>query len=442
MRTKIPDEFPKRLSQLRELRIPGVSDLTSRVRDLVLVASSSRGGSSMLAEMFRYSPDMVHFQAELNPVLRLAKLNFPVSGDSDHLNADNLNYLSPVLRGELEADIAQDAGSMTNTVDDFEFVLAATWRLLIQWPSLDFDIPDLLEIGSRTLRHIRLSLGWEPGRIVDASIFLIALLEDLRALGADVDPYFYDLPGHSVGRSRKVSVSGGPPCDFLIEEPPFVVPRPWRRADSSDIAAKALVIKSPSNAYRMDFLRALFPNARIRVLHLTRNPAASINGLFDGWRHHGFHSHRMPEPLSIEGYGIDRPAERKWWKFDLPPGWREVTGLPLLNVCAFQWRSCHQAILADTAGIGSDYLRVRFEDLTRDPGSRTAVLARIAAWLDIPFEGAFARAASRGIAPVVATLPPSAGRWRQRREAILAAIDRDVAAVVEELGYGTDDDWV
>src|SRR5579875_3520937 len=74
---KIPDEFVKQLSQLRELRVPGVPDLTSRVRDLVFIASSSRGGSSMLAEMLRYSPDMIHLQGELNPVLRLAGLSFP-----------------------------------------------------------------------------------------------------------------------------------------------------------------------------------------------------------------------------------------------------------------------------------------------------------------------------------------------------------------------------
>ena len=41
------------------------------------------------------------------------------------------------------------------------------------------------------------------------------------------------------------------------------------------------MMKTPSNAYRASFLRALFPNARVQVLHLTRNPAAAINGLVD-----------------------------------------------------------------------------------------------------------------------------------------------------------------
>lgn len=438
----VPDEYAKRLAQLRELRNPGIVGLTSGVRDLVLLASSSRGGSSMLAELLRYSPDLIHLQAEVNPMLRLAGLSFPISGDSDHLTAAHLKELSPVLRADLEADIAHDAGSITDMSDDYQFVLTAIWRLLIQWPTLEFDIPDLLDIGFRVLERVRRGLGWEPRHIVDASAFLISLLKDLRALGADVDQRFYDLPDSSVSRSGQIHRPGGPPCKYIIEEPPFVVPRPWRRARDVDVTSKTLVIKTPSNVYRMGFLRTLFPNARIRILHLTRNPAAALNGLFDGWNSHAFHSHRMSEPLAIAGYGAGLAEERVWWKFDLPPGWRDVAGLPLLNVCAFQWRSCHEAILSDSAGLGRDYLRVRFEDLTQNSAVRTAELSRIAAWLGIPFGGAFARTARTGVAPVAATMPPSAGRWRRRREEIMTAIDREVTAIADELGYGTSDDWI
>lgn len=88
------------------------------------------------------------------------------------------------------------------------------------------------------------------------------------------------------------------------------------------------MIKTPGNAYRLGFLRAAFPNARLRVLHLTRNPAASVNGLVDGWLHHGFHAYRLDEPLRITGYADVRPADRHWWKFDLPPSWPEYTAAP------------------------------------------------------------------------------------------------------------------
>ena len=38
-----------------------------QVRDVVVVASSSRGGSSMLMELLRYSENLLHLQAELIP---------------------------------------------------------------------------------------------------------------------------------------------------------------------------------------------------------------------------------------------------------------------------------------------------------------------------------------------------------------------------------------
>jgi DNA gyrase subunit B len=61
-------------------REPHISGLTGKVRDLVLILSSSRGGSSMLAELLRHSPDLMHLQAEINPYFRLAGLCFPQSG--------------------------------------------------------------------------------------------------------------------------------------------------------------------------------------------------------------------------------------------------------------------------------------------------------------------------------------------------------------------------
>lgn len=229
---------------------------------------------------------------------------------------------------------------------------------------------------------------------------------------------------------------------MLVEEPPFVLPRVWRRADERDLRTKALVIKTPSNAYRLAFLRALFPNARVRVLHLTRNPAASINGLYDGWRHTGFHAHRMREPLRIAGYAEDCPGDRWWWKFDLPPGWQDFTDAPLLEVCAFQWRSPHQAVLDDVERGDVDYLRLRFEDVIRGPHSRAACFQRLGEWLGIPFDGAFRRTACQGVEPVAATAPPRPRRWQACGEAIRRAIDPQVRAVAERLGYGAEDDWI
>jgi hypothetical protein len=107
------------------------------------------------------------------------------------------------------------------------------------------------------------------------------------------------------------------------------------------------MLKSPSNAYRLDFLRALFPNAKITIIHMIRDPASSVTGLMSGWRHHGFFKHRVgPGMLEIEGFvRPDQPWTTEWWKFDLPPGWTEYTHRPLEEVCRFQWVSANEHIL-------------------------------------------------------------------------------------------------
>ena len=67
----ISDALVTRLATLRRLRGPAVPDFSLRVRELVVVASSSRGGSSMLAETLRESSALLHLHAEINPFLRL-----------------------------------------------------------------------------------------------------------------------------------------------------------------------------------------------------------------------------------------------------------------------------------------------------------------------------------------------------------------------------------
>src|SRR5438552_16777869 len=101
----------RRLEALRRQRGPALSNFPLRVRELVVVASSSRGGSSMLAETLRASTSLVHLRAELNPFLRLVGLTFPESGSgSDRLDAGHLHRLDPALRQTLDEELALDAG--------------------------------------------------------------------------------------------------------------------------------------------------------------------------------------------------------------------------------------------------------------------------------------------------------------------------------------------
>lgn len=397
----------------------------------------------MLAEMLRRSPKALHLRAEINPFFRLVGLDFPGSGTgSDRLDPAHVHGLDGHLRQVLDQELALDAGTPCDVVDDEQYALDVAWRFAVQWPELNFDLQVFVNTVRRVLDRLRREHRWAAGEVRDVPRFQLNLLRALSENGLHANLWYYDVPTKLLHEQVPGGRVLGAPGDVLLEEPPFVLTHPWRRADEHDVETKPLLIKTPSNAYRFGFLRALFPNARLRVVHLTRNPAASVNGLFDGWLHNGFYSHRLWMPLRIRGYPENCPQDRWWWKFDLPPGWQEYTAAPLMDVCAFQWRVCHQAILDEVHQAKTDYTQLRFEHLIRSGASRVACLENLSDWLGIPFDGEFRRAVREGIDPVVATAPPNPLRWRARAHAVKAAIRGEVRETAERLGYGAEDSWI
>lgn len=360
----------------------------------MLIVSSSRGGSSVFSEALREIPGLLHLRAEINPFLRLAGYGWPRLPDSDALS--ELDEGDPALfAAELAYDIGQRASSQADLQRD------VAWRLAVQWPD---GLPDAPFDGD----HIAL----------------------LRRLG--IDPAWYDLPWGGTGPS-------GPPGECVLEEPPFVAIGPWARASAEQMRTRPLFVKTPSNAYRLPLFRKLFPKARIRLLHLVRNPAGAINGLYDGWRFHGFHSHRVAEPLEIPGYTDHRPEDRFWWKYDLPPGWRDYTRRPLPEVCAFQWQSAHRAVLAAE---GFDRHVLRFEDFVRDPKSRIQALEELFDWLGEDLGPAARERLGRPLPKVMTTARPRIRRWFARRGVLEPVLARpDVLELADALGYGDPETW-
>lgn len=364
------------------------------MRDLVVVASSSRGGSTYLGELLRRAPGTLHLQGETNPIVDAAE------GEPDVVGA--------VLGVEVGRPATEGDG------DDVEDTLV--WRLQVQWPDLDLD-PDQIRSWVRATRaEVPFSAG---------VAFHLALLRR-----AGLNPWYYDLPDELVRREfPDIPEPAGPPGETVIEMPPFILTRPWVRATPQELASQPVVLTTPRNSFRLPLLRRIFPNARVRVLHLTRHPAAATNGLVDGWLHRGFFSRQVDGPLRIAGYSDRFPDwGTRWWKFDPFPGWRNWTEAPLEVVCARQWAAPHEAVLAD----GDDgRCTVRFEDLV-GPGRRDA-LRRIADWMGVP---AVADLAGVELPPLMATKPPSPHRWREREGRLLAALrDAGVTALAERLGY-------
>jgi len=412
-----------------------VSSFCAEVRDVVLLSSSSRGGSSMFAELLRGCPGTLHFRGEINAFLHQAGLAWPRNGaSSDSLDASHAAGASALLDLPLALDVGAPMGhwlAPVGPVSPERFAGALAWRLAAQWPGLNPTIAEVRRWVDEAL-PFEASTGGLEG-------FHLRFLAAARRAHPRVNPWYYDLgPERVQAAFPELSPPAGPPSESVLEEPPFITIQPWRLADAEALARSPLIIKTPSNAYRLPFWRALFPNARVRVLHLVRNAAAAVNGLIDGWRFRGFHAHDMRGRggLSIRGYSDVVPGGERWWKYDLPPGWEAMTAAPLEQVCAFQWRSAHRSILSFLEETDTPVLRLRFEDLVGE--RREASLEALADWLSL---GAVGRSEllRRRVPPVMATARPRARRWYERAELLGPVLeDRETQELMQALGYALD----
>jgi len=435
-------EVRTRLAAINRHR-SGADDLFATVRQVVVVASSSRGGSSIFTEILRRSPELVHCKGEITPFLNLAGLGAGESGyDSDHLAAEAAGSDNRVRLTILERELARDLGvngpvdlRAPGTLTRFRYDLL--WRLTCQWPELAIAEDFLFAGVDLTLAELVRQHGWPPGEFSDPQLFHVLLLARLRARYPQINPWYYDLAPALIRRHCPTAqIDPAPPSRLLLEEPPFVAISPSHPATVALAAGQTLLIKTPGNVYRLPFLRALFPNARFRVLHLVRHPAEAINGLVDGWLYHGFFSQYLPDRLRISGYSDHFPDwGRSWWKYDLPPGWQEWAQRPLVEVCACQWRAAHQATLDYLAESGVEHLRIRFEEALGAPGKRQRAFTEVGNWLGVD-PTPLITAALGELPPVMATGQPRQNRWFQKAallEPVLAEKNlRQLAAV---MGY-------
>ncbi len=370
---------------------------------VVLIVSSSRGGSSIVAEALRHHEGLAHLPGEVNPLFRPIGLAWPDSGTgSDALDERHAPEAA-------RAAVWAAAGGFA-AVDAASLARLCHARLEMQWPALD--IP--LDAVSRAIEGLE---GASPEALT------AALVARLHASFPALDPGWYDLG---------VPPRAPPNPTTVVEEPPFILFSGWAPRPGAP-----LILKSPSNAYRLPFLRRAFPD--LRIVHLTRNPAAAVNGLIDGWLHPGFHAHAVGG-LEIGGYSDRVAGGERWWKFDLPPGWREWTGAPLAEVAAFQWRSAHAHALGWRAqNPDVPTLHVRFEDFVRDA---EATVDRVCSWIGVDATPALRDHVRRGLSPRMATARPRQRRWHARHADLAPVLARrDVQEVAAALGYSDVEEW-
>ena len=363
---------------------------------VLLVASAPRGGSSLLFDVLRHHEATCSLDGEHDRWYELNGICYPAF-DSDVVPAD----FDAFDRDALLTDLLAEVGATDRTGDRTHRVDNTLLRLPLQFPGRELPY-----------REIR-----------DALLDGASLEEVLGDLG--LSPLQYDeYADRDAERPFETET---------IEDRPFVTSHDHKRALATDDFERTLVLKASGDAYRLPWIRdRLFPETEIDLVHLTRNPAASINGLYDGWRlNRGFQTYDVGE-LDLDGY------DGSLWCYDLPPGWSRQGRL--VDVCVTQWARAHRHILDSRDGFESVH-RVRFEDLLTDT---LATAVGVFEFAGLGTSALFSEAVGDPN-EVMTTAEPRRARWRDREAMVrsaLARADDPYAGVTRELGYTEESEWI
>ena len=168
-----------------------------------------------------------------------------------------------------------------------------------------------------------------------------------------------------------------------------------REGHAPGAGAVRMLEKTPKNALRIPFLKALFPDARFIYLH--RDPRQVLASMIEGWQ---------------SGHFVMYPNLPGWqglpWSFLLTPGWRELSGRPLADVVAGQWQAATQVLLDDLAGLApGDWIGVDHDAFLRDP---QATARRIADWAGWGWDRELGTALPHSRYTLTA---PAPGKWKR-----------------------------
>jgi hypothetical protein len=169
-----------------------------------------------------------------------------------------------------------------------------------------------------------------------------------------------------------------------------------------------LIEKTPANALRIPFLRAVFPDALF--VYLYRDPRENISSLVEGWRSRRFLSYR-----GMPGWPY------RDWSFLLPPGWSAMEGRSLVEIAAYQWKTANTVIEEDLRALPEgSWRKIRYEDLVQSPRE---VLLSIAEHAGLGWDDEAERAVSGALPLSRVTLSaPSPDKWRRHEEEIMAVL--------------------
>ncbi|MBD2278836.1 MAG: hypothetical protein NTY89_03880 [Nostocales cyanobacterium LacPavin_0920_SED1_MAG_38_18] len=408
------------------------------VSKVVVILSSPRSGSSLLFHLLSQTEQLLSLNGEHTPYYKLNGYSFPFENfQSDCL--ENIEVSQEQLNN-FSRDFLSDVGVGTpreilTPKDLEEFITTMALRLPMQWPQLGLSAQEYFwHIREGCNRYFLENLTGNVSSLV------INILESLSIFSPEFNPFYYDLkPSLLKASFPNTNISVAPPnSHFCIEEPPFVVIKPRRCPTPEEISNKPWLLKASIDAFRLPLLKQLFPNAEFKIIHLTRFPATSINGIYDGWHHQGFFSHNLEgiANLNIPGYSDVFPWGKNWWSYELPPQWKTVINQPLEYICGLQWSSTHEAILESLEQEQqSNILRVQFEDIIESSQKREKMLGKLLDFIGIKEDNSLKKSVGE-MQPIMCSVPANENRWLSRQSLILPVINQDsIRNLVTEFGY-------
>lgn len=405
--------FIREVNALRQ--IPR-SELGSQIKRVAVMLSSSRSGSSLIKHVLAAHPDIASMDGEISPYLALTKNGYGFNSDSDAIG-------KLVNKSELIDNLFDDLTLPSQELPPL-LQLKGRWvnRMIMQFPSLFIQEKEL-RLLMESLDEALLSAQNCQTEKEEKDLQKIILSKVFSKTPWRIN--YYDDQQYQIGADSNLHF------DELIkiEEPPFVLPKLYRRQFcNADVENKVLLFKTPSDVYRIGMYEQLFPNAEIKYIHLSRGYAQSVNGLMDGWLSPlGFFSHDLQHSgtaLEIRAYSDCVSFGKHWWKFDLPPNWREFRTARLEEVCLNQWISAHRSILAS----GLPTLRLSFEEFISAPALEVKKVT--------DYLGLQEMQTLPALPITMATDTPQSGRWKKREQQLLALGERpQVGRMMEALGY-------
>jgi len=166
------------------------------------------------------------------------------------------------------------------------------------------------------------------------------------------------------------------------------------------------VNKNPRSSVRIDYIRAVFPDARI--IHVVRDGRAVAHSLLREVRRTG------------ERQGVP------FGNFCKPPDWRTLLREDPVEQAALQWREIVRFVLDRRAALGASYHQFRYEDFCENP---RAVLQRA-------YEFSGLRADEEALARLPKRLDSQNFQWKvSLLPEQIETLNRIQGALLAELGY-------